>query len=162
MKNVGIKNGAIDSVDRELLAALFENARLSIADLARRVGLSPPSVGERIRRLEEAGTLAGYRADINVHKLGLMIGAWLRVRPIPGQMAKVVEIIQNLPEIVECDRITGEDCFIAKAYVPSVEDLAALIDELTPYSMTNTSVIQSSPVKNRIPYVLAQEGEGKT
>lgn len=156
MRRLGYVNGSVDEVDRHLLSALFGNARLSIAELARQVGLSSPSIAERVKRLEEAGIIQGYRAEIDVSTLGLNVGAWIRIRPIPGKMEKVVEIVQSMPEIVECDRITGEDCFIAKVFVPAIEDLSALIDELTPYSMTNTSVIQSSPVKHRIPCVLAQ------
>ncbi len=154
MKRLGYENGAIDEIDRELLSALYENARQSIADLARKVSLSSPSVSERVKRLEEAGVIKQYTVDIDPQAIGLAIAAWLRIRPIPGKMQKVIQIIQSLPEIVECDRITGEDCFIAKAHVPSVDDLAALIDELVPYSMTNTSIIQSSPVARRAPYVL--------
>src|SRR5882724_616589 len=145
------ENGDLDATDVRILDALISDARISIADLARSVGLSPPSVSERIRRLEEAGVIEGYTLAINPKALGLPIAAWLRIRPIPGQLRKVAEILQGLPEIVECDRITGEDCFIARAHVRSVEDLEKLIDQVIPYAMTNTSIIQSSPVKRRLP-----------
>lgn len=134
-----------------LVKALVADARTSIAELARMVGLSSPSVSERIRRLEEAGVIEGYTATINPKALGLPLAAWLRIRPVPGQLQKVVGILRDLPEVVECDRITGEDCFIARAYVGSVEDLERLIDQLMPYAMTNTSIIQSSPVERRLP-----------
>jgi Lrp/AsnC family leucine-responsive transcriptional regulator len=115
------------------------------------VGLSAPSVAERIKRLEEAGVIEGYTATINPGALGLPIAAWLRIRPVPGELHRVAQILRNLPEIVECDRITGEDCFIARAHVRSVGDLETLIDELISYAMTNTSIIQSSPVERRLP-----------
>lgn len=117
-------------------------------------GWSPPSVSERIKRLEEAGVIEGYTLAINPAALGLPLAAWLRVRPIPGQLHKEAEILRKLPEIVECDRITGEDCFIARAHVRSVGDLEKLIDQVIPYAMTNTSIIQSSPVKRRMPPIL--------
>jgi Lrp/AsnC family leucine-responsive transcriptional regulator len=108
-------------------------------------------VSERIKRLEEVGVIEGYTLVINPKALGLPIAAWLRIRPVPGQLQTVAEILRGLPEIVECDRITGEDCFIARAHVQSVEELEKLIDQVIPYAMTNTSIIQSSPVERRLP-----------
>ena len=151
MKRLRYENGSIDTTDVNLLEALATDARTSIAELARLVGLSAPSVSERIRRLEEAGVIEGYAARINPNALGLPLAVWLRIRPIPGQLRKVAEIVKALPEIVECDRITGEDCFIAKAHVRSVQELERLIDEIIPYAMTNTAIIQSSPVERRLP-----------
>jgi Lrp/AsnC family transcriptional regulator, leucine-responsive regulatory protein len=151
LKRLRFENGVTDAIDGRILEALFKDARTSIADLARKVGLSPPSVSERIRRLEEAGVIESYTLAIDPKALGLPIAAWLRIRPIPGQLQKVAEILRALPQIVECDRITGEDCFIARAHVQSVDDLEKLIDQVIPYAMTNTSIIQSSPVKRRFP-----------
>ena len=151
MNRLRYENGNVDAVDRKLLDALIANARTSNAELARLVGLSAPSVAERIKRLEEAGVIEGYTATINPGALGLPIAAWLRIRPIPGELHRVAQILRDLPEIVECDRITGEDCFIARAHLRSVGDLETLIDELISYAMTNTSIIQSSPVERRLP-----------
>jgi Lrp/AsnC family leucine-responsive transcriptional regulator len=141
----------LDETDARLLRALADDARTSIAELARVVGLSSPSVSERIRRLEEAGVIEGYTVEINAQALGLPLVAWLRIRPVPGGLQKVAKLLQELPQIVECDRVTGEDCFIARAYVASVDELEKLIDRIIPYAMTNTSIIQSSPVKRRLP-----------
>ncbi len=154
MKRLRFENGDLDIVDRKLLVALIDNARVSMAELARTVGLSPPSVAERVRRLEEAGVIEGYTVRINPEALGLPISAWLRIRPVPGALETVAGILKQLPEIVECDRVTGEDCFLARALVPTVKDLEALIDEIIPHAMTNTSIIQSSPVPRRLPPVL--------
>lgn len=151
MKDLRYGIGALDSIDLALLQALSSEARLSIAALARRVGLSAPSVSERLKRLEESGAIEGYAAKINPRALGYQLAAWLRIRPIPGQLPKVAEIVRSLPQIVSCDRITGEDCFIAQALVRSVEDLESLIDKIIPYATTNTSIIQSSPVEPRLP-----------
>ena len=157
MKRLRYPNGRLDATDVRILDALIHDARTRIADLARSVGLSSPSVSERIRRLEEAGVIEGYTLAINPKALGLPVAAWLRIRPIPGQLQKVADILQGLPEIVECDRITGEDCFIARAQIESVEDLEKLIDQVIPYAMTNTSIIQSSPVKRRLPAIVQGE-----
>lgn len=151
MKRLRSENTPLDTTDVQILLALAVDARTSVADLARMVGLSPPTVSERIRRLEDAGVIEGYTATINPKALGLPIAAWLRIRPTPGQHNKVADILRGLPEIVACDRITGEDCFLARAHVRSVEDLERLIDAIMPFAMTNTSIVQSSPVPNRIP-----------
>ena len=151
MKRHGFENRSLDAVDTALLRALAADARTSMAELARLVGMSAPSVAERVRRLEEAGVIEGYAARISPAALGLGLSAWLRIRPVPGELARVAEIIRGLPEIVQCDRITGEDCFIARAHVRSVADLERLIDAIMPYAMTNTSIIQSSPVPARLP-----------
>ena len=145
------ENTALDVIDRKILNALTKNARVSNAELARRVNLSPPSVAERIRRLEEAGVIEGYTAKVNPAALGLPISAWLRIRPVPGELERVARILNELPEVAECDRITGEDCFVARVHVQSVGHLETLIDQLISWSMTNTSIIQSSPVKRRLP-----------
>lgn len=151
MKRLRYENGSLDELDAKILRALTEDARTSMAELARLVGLSPPSVSERVRRLEEAGVIQGYRAQVDPRALGLMLSAYLRIRPIPGQLKKVATVLQGLEAVVECDRVTGEDCFIAKAHIRSVEELEKLIDQVMPYAMTNTSIIQSSPVERRLP-----------
>lgn len=153
MKRLRYENGSIDSVDKKLLDALIANARTSNAELARIVGLSAPSVSERIKRLEETGIIQGYTVKINPGALGLPLSAWLRIRPIPGELHKVADILRDMPEIVECDRVTGEDCFVARVHVPAVADLEVLIDKLITHSMTNTSIIQSSPVERRLPVI---------
>lgn len=151
MKRLRFGNGAVDAVDVTILRALATDARATMADLARAVGLSAPSVTERVRRLEEAGVIRGYGAVIDPAALGLPLAAWIRIRPMPGQLRKTAEVLQGLDAVVECDRITGDDCFIAKAHVRSVGELEAVIDRIMPYAMTNTSVIQSSPVGRRLP-----------
>jgi Lrp/AsnC family leucine-responsive transcriptional regulator len=151
MKWLRFEDKDLDRIDAKLLAALVEDARISVAELARRVRLSPPSVSERLRRLEEAGVIEGYTVRINPAALGLPIAAWLRVRPVPGEMKRVAGILQGLPEIVECDRVTGEDCFIARVHVKSMSHLEEVIDAVIPYAMTNTSIVQSSPVAKRLP-----------
>lgn len=151
MKDLNIKNGRVDDIDARILQALFENARVTTAELARQVGLSSPSTADRIRRLEEAGIISGYSIVVDPEPLGLPLAVCLRIRPVPGQMKNVMKILNELPEIVDCDRVTGDDCFIARAHVRSVDHMEKLIDRLTPISMTNTSIIQSSPIARRLP-----------
>lgn len=141
----------LDSVDVQLLYSLETDARISIADLARSLNMSAPSVSERLRRLEESGVIQGFTVEVDPKMLGYSLAFYIRIRPIPGKLSKVVSLIAEIEEIVECDRITGDDCFIAKAYLRSTDELERIINQLIPYSQTNTSMIQSSPVKRRLP-----------
>src|SRR5262245_12314872 len=109
MKRLRSETTPLDEVDARIIEALAADGRTRVATLARELGLSAPSVAERIRRLEEAGVIAGYTVRIDPRALGLPLAAWLRIRPTPGQMPRVAEILRSMPEIVECDRITGED-----------------------------------------------------
>jgi len=161
MKRLRFQNGRLDATDTALLRALARDARATMADLARAVGLSPPSAAERVRRLEEAGVIRGYVAVVDPEALGLPLAAYLRIRPLPGVLAKVAEVLQGLEAVVECDRVTGDDCFVAKAHVRSVAELEALIDEIIPYATTNTSIIQSSPVQRRLPPLVSSKEAGQ-
>jgi Lrp/AsnC family leucine-responsive transcriptional regulator len=141
--------GLIDDINRRLLTELQADARLSLAELARRVSLSSPAVAERLQRLESAGVIRGYHAHIDPAAAGYSLSAIIRVRPAPQQLHKVAELVRGLPEVVECHRITGEDCYLIKAHVRDVTHLEELIDQLGPYGQTTTSIMQSSPVPAR-------------
>lgn len=141
----------LDDTDRRLIEALDRNARSSTADLARLVGLSPQSTADRIRRLEDLRVIAGFTVKLDPAALGLGIAAYIRVRPAMGELPRVARLLAEIPEIVECDRITGDDCFIAKVFVTRVDDLERVIDRVTPYAQTNTSIVQSTPVVRRQP-----------
>jgi Lrp/AsnC family transcriptional regulator, leucine-responsive regulatory protein len=143
------ENGLLDPTNLRLLAQLQSDARLSQAELGRRVGLSAPAVAERLARLEREGVIRGYRAEISPVALGYTLAAVLRIRPAPRQIAKVADVARETAEVVECHRITGEDCFFMKLHVRSVEHLEEVIDRFTPYGQTTTSIVQSSPVPRR-------------
>ncbi len=151
MRRVRYKNGELDETDRAILSLLAKEGRMAMKDLAMQVGLSPPSVIERVRRLEETGVIEGFGARVNPSAIGLPLAVYIRVRPMPGELGRVAKLLVSIPEITECDRITGEDCFIAKAHVASVIDLERVIDKLLPHATTNTSVVQSTPVPQRLP-----------
>lgn len=140
-----------DVVNLSILVELQRNPRLTMSELGRRVGLSSPAVTERVRRLEETRVIQGYRLEINPSALGLPIAAYVRIRPNPGQLPRVAELAQNIPEIVECHRVTGEDCFIVKVYLPSLDQLDRILDRFLMFGTTTTSLIQSSPVPLRPP-----------
>jgi Lrp/AsnC family leucine-responsive transcriptional regulator len=142
------QNG-IDDTDLRLLEELQADARVSLAELGRRVGLSPPSVADRLKRLETGGVIRGYRADIDPRALGYDLAAVLRIRPHARQIPKVAEIATGTPEVVECQRVTGDDCFVMRLYVRDVGHLEEVIDRFTPFGQTTTSIVQSAPFPAR-------------
>ncbi len=139
----------MDEINRRLLSELQRDARLSLAELARRLHVSPPTVAERLGRLGNAGVIRGYHADVDPAAVGYSLSAIIRMRPAPRQLHKAADLIEAMDEVVECHRITGEDCYLIKAHVRDVAHLEELIDQLVPYGQTTTSIIQSSPVPAR-------------
>lgn len=139
----------LDQIGWKLLHELQVNGRLSYAELGRRVGLTTPAVVERVKRMEEAGIIVGYHADIDPMKVGMPITAFIRVSVVGDVFAKITSVVKASPEVVECHRGTGADSFIMKVHVRSVEHLENLIDRLTPYGTTSTSIVLSSPVEKR-------------
>ena len=139
----------LDDTNLRLLEELQEDGRLSLAELGRRVGLSSPAVAERLQRLEQAGVITGYRATIDPRALGYTLGVIIRIRPAPGQLANVADLARRTPEVVECHRITGEDCYFMKAHVRDVTHLEEVIDRFVVLGQTTTSIVQSSPVPGR-------------
>jgi Lrp/AsnC family leucine-responsive transcriptional regulator len=139
----------LDDTNRRVIAELQADARLSMAELGRRVGLSAPAVAERVQRLEQSGVITGYRAEVDPRAIGYPIAAVVRVRPATRQVPKIPEIARGIPEVVECHRITGEDCFFVKLHLRSIEDLEEILDRFVLYGQTTTSIIHSSPVQAR-------------
>ena len=141
--------GLLDDVNRRLLTELHASPRITMAALARRVHMSPPAVSERVQRLERAGVITGYRMDVDPAALGLPVAAYVRVRPAPGQLAKIAKLAASIPEISECHRISGEDCFLIKIHSAAIEDLERNLDQFLKYGQTITSFVVSSPVPPR-------------
>jgi Lrp/AsnC family leucine-responsive transcriptional regulator len=152
------EDALLDDTNLALLAELQLDARLSLAELGRRVGLSPPAVAERLQRLERDGVIRGYHAQLDPAALGYGLSAIIRVRPAPRQLHKVADVARTAPEVVECHRITGEDCYLMKAHIRSMTHLEELLDQLSPFGQTTTSIIQSSPVAAR--GIALSEGRG--
>jgi Lrp/AsnC family leucine-responsive transcriptional regulator len=140
-----------DDKNIDLLSLLQSDPRMSISELSRRVKLSAPAVKERVTRLEEAGVIAGYRLELNPKALGFPVTAFVRIRPMPGQLPKIIALAQSMPEVSECHRITGEDCFILKVHLDALENLDVVLDRFLAFGQTTTSIIQSSPVPPRGP-----------
>ena len=141
---------ALDAIDAAILRELAADARIPRAELSRRVGLSAPSVADRVRRLEDVGIITGYGARINPARLGYGLTILIRARPLPGEMSNMIEAIRETPQIVVCDRVSGDDCFVARAHVRDVAEMEAVIDRIVPFGATNSSIVQSSPVEERL------------
>lgn len=139
----------LDDIGWHILRELQENARITFAELGRRVGLSIPAVTERVRRLEDAGVITGYRAEIDRAKIGLPITAFMRLS-IGGDIStKLTTLLKEIPEVQECYRVTGGDSFILKVHVASVSHLEVLIDKFLPFGTTTTTLVLSTLVARR-------------
>lgn len=140
----------IDQIDWKILKEMQENARITFAELGRRINLTTPAVIERIRKLEDRGVITGYRAEIDAAKIGLPITAFIRMSISGVDYSKIIEAAEKSAEVLECHRATGGDSFILKVAVADVEHLQNLIDNFTPYGITTTSIVLSSPIKSRV------------
>jgi Lrp/AsnC family transcriptional regulator, leucine-responsive regulatory protein len=140
-----------DPRNLDLIRHLRADPRIAMSALARKVKMSAPAVKERVQRLEEAGVIRGYRLELDPAALGLPITAIIRIRPMPGQLAKIAKLVQSMPQVTECHRITGEDCFLVKIHLESLSGLDRLLDRFLAFGQTTTSILQSSPVPARTP-----------
>jgi Lrp/AsnC family leucine-responsive transcriptional regulator len=140
----------MDAIDWKILKEMQTDARISYAELGRRVGLTTPAVIERVRKLEDAKIITGYRAEIDTAKVGLPITAFIRMSISGVDYSHIIEVAEQSDEVLECHRGTGGDSFIMKVAVSDVGHLQTLIDKLTPYGITTTSIVLSSPVKSRV------------
>lgn len=138
-----------DTRNLALLRLMCDNPRITISELARRIEMSAPAVRERVLKLEEAGVIRGYRMELDPTALGFPVAAFVRVRPMPGQLAKIAALAKRLPQVVECHRVTGEDCFIMKVHFERLDVLDELLDQFLAYGQTTTSIVQSTPVSPR-------------
>ncbi len=139
-----------DDIDWRILEILQEDARSSFSELGRRVAMSAPAVAERVRRLEDAGVITGYRAEVDLGRLGLPIAAVVRSRPGFDNKDRFEKAMRDAPGVLECVRVTGDDCYVTKVVAPSMPELQAVIDGLAGFGETTTSVVLSVPVRHRV------------
>jgi len=146
-----MKDVSLDDIDRRILSELAGDGRISFAELGRRTSLSAPAVTERVRRLEQSGVITGYRAEIDWRAIGYPLTAIVRIKPAVRQLSKVAELAAEIPQIEECLRITGEDCFYVKLHLGSIEELPGILDRFLLYGETTTSIVNATPVARRDP-----------
>jgi Lrp/AsnC family transcriptional regulator, leucine-responsive regulatory protein len=141
----------IDKTDRAIISALFENGRMTLRNLAAQMGLSSPSVTDRIRKLEDAGAIRGYSVAVDPKAFGLGITAHVKMRALPGEVKRLAEMLVDAPEVVEADRVTGEDCIFAKFVVSDLDALEKVIDRFVLVSSNDVAIVQSTTVARRLP-----------
>lgn len=141
----------LDSKDWQILEALQKNARQSLASLGKRIGLSQPAMSERVQKLEAAGVIEGYSARVSLREVGLGLQAILRIRTTHQHIKRYLELFNNIPEVLEADRITGEDCFIVRCAFSQPADLETIVDALAVHGSVTTSLVLSNAVRKQVP-----------
>lgn len=140
----------LDKKDWLILEALQADARQSLAALGKRIGLSQPAMSERVRKLEDAGVIEGYGARVNLRAIGVRLQALIRIHTTHAGIAPYVKLFETMPEVLEADRVTGEDCFIVRCAIAEPEDLQRVVDALAQHGGVTTSLVLSSPVRKTV------------
>jgi Lrp/AsnC family transcriptional regulator, leucine-responsive regulatory protein len=141
----------LDEIDTQLLNLLLDDSRMSLKNLGHKVALSSPSVAERLRRLQERGVIRSFTLDIDPQALGYTLQAIVRIRPLPGMLHVVQKLIEDIAEVTQCSKVTGDDCFIAHLSLRSIGQLDGILDKITDKAETNTSIVKSQTVRRRPP-----------
>jgi Lrp/AsnC family transcriptional regulator, leucine-responsive regulatory protein len=141
----------VDDVDRAILAELQRDGRLPITELARRVSLSASTAGDRVRRLEQAGVITGYRAEVDPAALGYGLLAVVRLKYPGNRHEPLHRLLARRREVVECLRTTGEDCYTLQVLATSMAHLEQVVDELNAFGSTTTDLVYSRPLPFRGP-----------
>lgn len=141
----------LDEFDRKIVEALLADARVSLKDLAAQAGLSSPSVSERLNRLRERGVIRAFTVELNPEALGFRLQAIVRIRPLPGKLQVVGKLLQDIPEFCECDKVTGDDCYVARLFVRSIEQLDQILDRIADKAETSTAIVKSQTIPRRPP-----------
>lgn len=142
---------SLDDTDRQIMDLLIDDCRRSLRTIAAEVGLSAPAVRDRILRLEDIGVIEAFSVRLNARALGFSLEAVLAVEPLPGKLRAVEQALQELPEVVECVVVTGEDCFVARLVFKDVSDLDRLLGPLHDIARTKTSIVHRQPIPPRRP-----------
>lgn len=141
----------LDDADKAIIDLLLHDSRISLRAIGAQVGLTAPAVRDRILRLEDVGIIEGFSIRLNARSLGFSLEAILRVEPLPGKLRAVEKALQDMPEIVDCSVVTGEDCFVARLLLREVSELDRLLGPLHDIARTKTSIVHRQPVPPRRP-----------
>ncbi len=140
----------LDNIGRQIVQILQEDARISFNELSRRTGLSSPAAAERVRKLEDAGIITGYKATVDPLKIGYAIMAFVRLNSSIAYLAKADDIARKIPEVLECHHLTGSDGVMLKVVVESVGELESLVAKFAECGISTTSIALSSPISDRM------------
>jgi len=149
-----LQHNGMDAIDRKILQELSSDARLPVAELGRRIALSPSATAERVRRLESLEFIRGYRADINLQALGFSITAFVRLTCEGPRYRQFLKFLPELDAVQECHHLTGGDAFLLRVVLSSVGELECLIEKLLPYGSPTTSIVLSTPLERKQPSLL--------
>jgi Lrp/AsnC family transcriptional regulator, leucine-responsive regulatory protein len=141
----------LDDLDARIVEILVTDARMSLKKLGERINLSAPSIAERLRRLEDRGVIRAFTIEVDPQALGYTLQAIVRIRPLPGQFHAVQKLLEGIPEFSECDKVTGDDCFVARLYIRSIAQLDQILDRITDKAETSTAIVKSQPIRRRLP-----------
>lgn len=141
----------LDGIDRVIIAALTENGRMTVSDLAEQMKLSSPTISDRINKMKDAGAIRGFKVLVDPKVFGLVVTAHVRMYALPGQVEKVAQMLSETPEVVKADRVTGADCFVATVVVCDAQKLQAVIEAFELFASTDTAIVLSSTVARRLP-----------
>ena len=141
----------LDKIDRVILAALTENGRMTVCELAAQMNLSSPTVTDRINKMKDAGAIRGFKVMVDPKVFGLVVTAHVRMYAMPGQGEKVAQMLSETPEVVKADRVTGADCFVATVVVCDTQKLKAVIEPFELFASTDTAIVLSPTVALRLP-----------
>lgn len=139
----------LDRRNVDLLRCLCADPRMNLSELARRIGMSTPAVRERLQKLEDAAVITAWKLELDPKALGYPITAFVRIRPSPGTLPRIAALAQRMPQVTEAYRITGEDCFLVKIHIESLDRLDHILDAFLAFGQTTTSLVQSVPVPPR-------------
>ncbi|MBT8152313.1 Lrp/AsnC family transcriptional regulator [Epibacterium ulvae] len=141
----------MDDLDRTILIALTRDARMSWKDLSAEAGVSPPTIRDRVKRLEDTGVIQNFAVELSPAALGYSLEAVVRFRPLPGKRHILEKQIKDTDRIVQCDKVTGEDGFVARLLLRNIGELDPLLETFGRMATTNTSIVKSCPVRMRPP-----------
>lgn len=144
----------MDAIDKKILDILIQDARISLKSLSAQISMSAPSTAERVKRLEESGVIRAFTLDVDPQKIGYSLQAIVRIRPLPGKLHIVQKLIVDIPQISECDKVTGDDCFICRLHIQDIGQLDEVLDKLSNMAETNSSIVKAQPVTRRLPPVV--------
>ncbi|MDA7558054.1 Lrp/AsnC family transcriptional regulator [Flavobacteriaceae bacterium] len=139
----------VDLINWEILKLLQKNARRSNTEIAKFVGISSPAVAERIRKLEDAGIILGYRTKVEPLELGYQLRALVTVRAFMGRLKPFLQKIKTFNEVINCYRITGNENIVLEVVLVNQKHLEQFIDQLITYGETKTQIILSNVIDNR-------------
>ena len=138
----------LDSLNWKILQHIQQNARMSNSEIGRRVGISSPAVSERIKKMEDAGVIHGYRTVISPFETGYQLKAIITLRAFMGKLKPFLEKVKTYDEVLNCYRITGNENIVMEVVLRNQKHLETLIDQLIVYGETKTQIVLSHVVAN--------------